>query len=272
MKCFFRVCSYETCHSLLTRRFLGTAAAFTAMLLLDSATEICFALFQDSYMGDICSLALNSMLGYSYMFWLRFCLFALPYGCSFFDEYSAKTAKYRLIRTSSVAYGTAKMVTNALLSAAAVFLSQMLYLIVMLALGFPLLEKHNQYIAEYTLLAAGHAAGFYLLLSVFNCFAAVFFSSLTMMLSAFLRNKYILLAMPLTLFFCLDYFGGLWYPNGSTGNTVWTIRSVFFRLHFGTAQDTEFMAFCRTGLLTLVAFAIFTCIFVRRIRKVVETE
>ena len=97
------------------------------------------------------------------------------------------------------------------------------------------------------------------------------FSAMTLTLSAFIKNKYILIAMPLTIFFSLDSFSGLWFDNGFTQPDWLNWRVLFFSMIDGGAM-TETSAVLRTLIYTLTAVFVFGLILIGRIRRVVENE
>lgn len=275
-----RVTGMELLKGIKSMKFWLITICFVLLMLLDTLPE----LYAGSVVGDnrkrvfstdIISMSLNTANGTSYLFWLRFCLFVIPYGCCFYEEYSQRAAKYRVARSSCISYGVSKLLTCTILTSLSIWLAEAVYAVVMLLQGVKLILPSigdgdpNYYL--YRLIAEGNHIGFWLLLSIFKCFAGVFFSAMTLALSAFIKNKYILIAMPLTVFFSLDSFSGLWFENGMTQPDWINWRVLFFSMIDGGVM-TETSAVIRTMIYTLVAVLVFGWIFIGRIKKVVENE
>lgn len=275
-----RVTGMELIRGIKSMKFWLTTICFVLLMLLDTLPE----LYAGSVVGangkrvfstDIISMSLNTANGTSYLFWLRFCLFVIPYGCYFYEEYSQRAAKYRVTRSSCVSYGISKLLTCTILTSLSIWLAEAAYAVIMLLQGVKLILPSmgegdpNYYL--YRLIAEGNYIGFWLLLSIFKCFAGIFFSVMTLALSTFIKNKYILIAMPLTVFFSLDSFSGLWFNNGMTQPDWINWRVLFFSMIDGGVM-TETSAVIRTMIYTLAALLIFGWIFIGRIRKVVENE
>lgn len=290
MKSFLRVTGKEMSYGIRSVRFWGTAVALAVLMLLDAAEQIGLAKTVDDagaviYKTDILTLTLDIISGSGYLFWVRFCLFAVPFGCCFFDEYSHCASKYRLTRSNRKIYGISKMAAGTILTGAVVILANLMMLIVLKGLGFPFLREKVMVEVEeelyydsgsmvyytYGLVDAGHPVLMYLLALFFAALSAVFFSAMTIMLSAFIRNRYILIAMPLVLFYSIDSLLVLFfYPEYSP--PVWLdLRRMFFSLMYDGAQ-TELAGILRTLLYTLAGVAVFSALFIHRIREVSENE
>lgn len=258
-------------------RFLGTTLAFLALMLLDAVPTLFGSGFlQDgkwNFLMGVVDLNLITTNGATYLFWLRFCLYAVPCGCCFYEEYSNHAAKYRLVRGNVASYGLSKMTACVTVTSLSVIVSELLYGLILLGAGVELVFSGdaNANIGFYGLLAEGKTVSFWLLLVGFKCFAAVFFSAMTLALSGFIRNRYLLISMPLATFFCLDSFTGLWFQNGATQPDWINWRILFFSLFDGGIR-TEKDAFLRTAAYTGCAVCVFTVVFLSRIRKVVEHE
>lgn len=275
-----RVTGMELLNGIKSMKFWLTTICFVLLMLLDTLPELyagCVVGVNGKrvFSTDIISMSLNTANGTSYLFWLRFCLFVIPYGCCFYEEYSQRAAKYRVARSSCVSYGVSKLLTCTILTSLSIWLAEAVYAVVMLLQGVKLILPSigdgdpNYYL--YRLIAEGNYIGFWLLLSIFKCFAGVFFSAMTLALSTFIKNKYILIAMPLTVFFSLDSFSGLWFENGMTQPDWINWRVLFFSMIDGGVM-TETSAVIRTMIYTLVAVLVFGWIFIGRIKKVVENE
>lgn len=279
MSCL-RATGMELVMGIRSMKFWITSFCFVLLMLLDTLPE----LYAGSTVGasgervfstDIISMSLNTANGVSYLFWLRFCLFVIPYGCCFYEEYSKGAAKYRVTRSSCVSYGVSKMLACMILTSLCIWIAEAVYAGVMLLQGVKLILPSagdydpNYYL--YRLIAEGHYVRFWFLLSVFKCFAGIFFSTMTLALSTFIKNKYILIAMPLTVFFCLDSFSGLWFDNGLTQPDWINWRVLFFSMIDGGVM-TETSAVIRTLIYTAVAVLVFGWIFIGRMKKVVENE
>ena len=275
-----RVTGMELLKGIKSMKFWLTTICFVLLMLLDTLPELYAGSVVEVngkrvFSTDIISMSLNTANGISYLFWLRFCLFVIPYGCCFYEEYSQRAAKYRVARSSCVSYGVSKLLTCTILTSLSIWLAEAVYAVVMLLQGVKLILPSigdgdpNYYL--YRLIAEGNYIGFWLLLSIFKCFAGIFFSAMTLALSAFIKNKYILIAMPLTVFFSLDSFSGLWFDNGMTQPDWINWRVLFFSMIDGGVM-TETSAVIRTMIYTLAAVLIFGWIFIGRIRKVVENE
>ncbi|MCD8118842.1 MAG: hypothetical protein LUE29_05070 [Lachnospiraceae bacterium] len=288
MKTFLRVTGKEMSYGIRNVRFWGTVIALTVLMLLDAVQQLSTAQFADEtgaivYNTDILTLTIGIIGGGCYMFWARFCLFAVPFGCCFYDEYSQCASKYRLTRTNSRIYGLSKMTAGVFLTGATVILANLGMLAVLKAAGLPFLlpeefmeidgvmTSFSATYYSYGLVDAGHPVLFYLLLLFFASLAGMFFSAMTIMLSAYIRNKYILIAMPLALFFSIDSLCSLYfYPNSET--PVWlSWRTIFFGI-LGDGQQTELAGVARTILYTAAGLTVFSFLFVRRIREVSENE
>lgn len=223
---------------------------------------------------DIISMSLATANGATFLFWLRFCLYVIPYGCCFYEEYSQQAVKYRIGRCSCISYGVSKILVCIILTALCVWVAEAVYAAAMLCQGVKLIlpkQEGNYLYFMYRMVEEGHYIGFWLLNSFFKCFAGIFFSSMTLALSTFIKNKYVLIAAPLTLFFSLDSFSGLWFDNGRTQPDWINWRVLFFWLTDGAPQ-TEGTAMIRTALYTLIAVVLFGVIFIGRIRKAAENE
>lgn len=254
-------------------------AAFVLIQLMDTVP----GLYANSYLEagervfltDIISMSLQTAGGGSFLFWLRFCLYAVPYACCFFDEHSQKAVKYRIVRSSAYLYAFQKMAACIVLTALSVWISEQLYAIILYIQGVPLVlpqaGEHNTLYYCYGLVADGKYLEFWFLLSLFKCFSGIFFSSMTLMLSAFIRNKYMLIAMPLALFFSLDSFSGIWFDNGLTQPDLLNWRIIFFSLFAGGVK-TELSALLRTTVYTFLGVGIFGMIFAEKVRRVMEDE
>lgn len=275
-----RVTGMELSEGIKSMKFWLVTGCFILLMLLDTLPELYAQSMMEAdgqriFSTDIISMSLNTANGTSYLFWLRFCLFVIPYGCCFYEEYSQGAAKYRIARSSCINYGITRLLTCTILTSLSVWLAEAAYAVIMLLQGVKLILPSigegdpNYYL--YRLIAEGNYIGFWFLLSIFKCFAGIFFSAMTLALSAFIKNKYILIAMPLTVFFSLDSFSGLWFHNGLTQPDWLNWRVLFFSMIDGGVM-TETRAVIRTMIYTLAAVLIFGWIFIGRIRKVVENE
>lgn len=275
-----RVSAVELARGITGLRFWLVTACFTVIMLLDTLPEFYAGktLLPDGSYGfynDILGLDLIATAGGSYLFWLRFCLYVIPYGCCFYEEYSNGAAKYRFLRSADGSYGLSKLLSCILLTGLSIWLSEFFYMLLMLLQGASLLLPvdgwyNSAYLYNtYQLVAGGHILGFWLLLSIFKCFAGIFFSTLTLVLSTFIRNKFILIAMPLTIFFSFDSLCGLLFGRTQPDWTNW--RVLFFSMSTGEPMS-EVVAVIRTMLYTLVTVVIFGYIFMKRIRGVCESE
>ncbi len=276
----FRVTGMELLKGIKSVKFWLITSCFVLLMLLDTLPElyaesVTEANGQRVFGTDIISMSLNTANGTSYLFWLRFCLFVIPYGCCFYEEYSMGAAKYRAVRSSCVNYGITKLLTCTILTSLSIWFAEAAYAVIMLLQGVKLIlpsigeGEPNYYL--YRFIAEGNYIGFLFLLSIFKCFAGIFFSAMTLALSAFIRNKYILIAMPLTVFFSLDSFSGLWFDNGLTQPEWLNWRVLFFSMTDGGVM-TEISAVIRTMIYTLASIFIFGLIFIGRIKRVVENE
>ncbi|MCD8120350.1 MAG: hypothetical protein LUE29_12890 [Lachnospiraceae bacterium] len=270
LKVFLNVIGKEMAVSLASFRFWGPMFAYLALLLLGSEPMI----LGSGAEQDIANVISNATSGGGSLFWLRFCLFVVPYGCCYYDEFAGSGTKYRLIRSSPGIYGTSKIVTGGLLTGALVLLANALFVVILKLQGLPLMleDDLNGVMQTSQLAADGHVVELAVYLILVQCFAGIFFATLTIALSAFIRNKFLLLGMPVALFFGLDSFSGLFFNNGYTQPDITNWRILFFTLQVNGACDQERFAVVRSGLYVLVAACIFCVIFVRRVREVAEIE
>lgn len=270
IKVFLNVIRKEMAVSLASFRFWGPMLAYLAFLLLGCEPMI----LGSGGEQDIANMVWNATSGGGDLFWLRFCLFVVPYGCCYYDEFAGGATKYRLIRSSPGIYGISKIVTGGLLTGALVLFANALFLVLLKLQGLPLLleEDLNGVMQIYPLAANGHVVELIVYLILVQCFAGIFFATLTIALSAFIRNKFLLLGMPVALFFGLDSFSGLFFNNGYTQPDITNWRILFFSLQVNGAGDHERFAVVRCALYVLVAACIFCVIFVRRVREVAEIE
>lgn len=270
-----------------SRKFWLVVLVLTLFMVFDSIPEYLNGRYVEAgrtvFRTDIISMNLYILQGASYLFWLRFCLYVIPYGTCFLEEYENRAAKYRLFRSTVVEYGLGKLFGCILLTSSAVLLSELCYLGVFRLLGVPLLlpmagENDVNY-QLYRLIAEGQGGTFWLLMAGFSCFAGIFFSSMTLMLSAFVKNKYLLTAIPLTVFFSLDSFSGLFFSNGVSEGLfhgmmqpdIINWRMLFFSLLDGGVM-TETQAVLRTAIYTAAAVILFGILFLLGVRKAVKNE
>ncbi|MCD8119640.1 MAG: hypothetical protein LUE29_09205 [Lachnospiraceae bacterium] len=279
MKSVCNAAAKELETGLKSAKFWVTTLAFSVLMILDTLPDL---LLQKHLYGaenvytDIISMEMNVTWGASNMFWLRFCLFVLPYGCCFYEEYHAKAAKYRLVRCSAATYGASRMVAGPLMTGISVILSNIIFLCVMKMQGVELLlwmedtgMDVSGLVNVYGLIAEGHEVTLLLLLIAIQALSGMFFTAMTIMLSAFIRNRYILVALPVVLFFALDSFSGLWFDNGYTQPELTNWRVLFFSMMVN-GEVAEWAAVIRTGIYTAVAVVVFSAIFIRGVRKVVD--
>ncbi|MCD8120567.1 MAG: hypothetical protein LUE29_14020 [Lachnospiraceae bacterium] len=274
MKAFFRVTGKELSYGVRSIRFWGAALALGLLILMDMYQIT--GVLNDM---DIIGLTEQIIEGGSYMYWVRFCVCVVPFGCCYYDEYANQASKYRLTRSGRVTYGLSKVVAGALLTAGIMILANLLACAVMKACGVPFLlpreyDENGTLLTYnyqiYWLLDHDHSVLFYLVELLFSAQVGICFCSLTIMLSTFIKNKFLLLAMPLTLFFGLDSFLVIWfYPE--SGPEWMSLRSMFNSMaRYGLG--TELRALGVTVLYTVVLSAVFAAVFVLRIRKVTERE
>ncbi|MCD8120414.1 MAG: hypothetical protein LUE29_13225 [Lachnospiraceae bacterium] len=279
MKKFFRITTKEMRYGFGSPKFWGTVVTLAVLMLIDTlpllyAGRTVDAAGNASFRTDILTLSLMTATGAGYIFYLRFCMYVIPYGCTFAEEFGQSAAKYRITRSSGRVYGAAKFATGILLTAAAIFAAEILFTLILKAQGVTyLLPQESEYDANYylyKLVGEGHVGLFFLLLCFYKCLPGMFFAAMTMMLSAFIRNKFILVAMPVTLFFGVTSFCAILFPYGE--EPFWASwHLLFFDMSTGTA-GTEAAAVARTAIYTGVGILLFCVIFIRKVRRVVENE
>lgn len=266
-------------------RFWVTLVAMAVLMLMDAAEQIGMSRFTDAagtvtYNTDILTLTLSIIQGGCYMFWARFCLFAVPFGCCFYDEYSKKNSKYRITRGGCTVYCMAKVAACTVVTAAIVILSNLLMCLILACSGLPFLrpdtiseftgESTNVMYYAHALVSGGHPVLFYLLVLFYAALPGIFFSVMTIMLSVFIHNKFILIAMPLTLFYSIDSFLALWFNQQSIPEWLnW--RELFFAITRDGA-GTELWCTAKTTAYTAVGVAVFALIFLYNVREVSENE
>lgn len=271
---FLSVTAKEVWEGVRTGRFWLAVFAFLLLLMMDNLPSLYQPILLDGYSEfdtDIATICENSLYGVGFMGYLRFCFYAVPYACSFYDEYSHHAAKYRLVRSSVRVYGTSKMVANIALSALSVLVSELLFVGSLRMQGVKWLQPASALSgALVSSLGKNHPIGYVLFTMAFKCLVAVYFASMVMMLSAFIRSRFVLLASPVALFFCLDSLSALWFASGQQPElTDW--RTLFFSLSVNGTVD-EAAAFARTGIYTVCFVLLFGVVFVRHLRRVTENE
>ncbi|MCD8120572.1 MAG: hypothetical protein LUE29_14045 [Lachnospiraceae bacterium] len=275
MKTFFRATGKELSYGVRSIRFWVAAIALGVVILMD-------AYWIGSVLSDVDVISITDQIltGGSYMFWVRFCLCVIPFGCCYYDEYANQASKYRLTRAGRVTYGLSKVMAGMLLTLGIVIVANLLACGVMIACGIPFVlpREYSEYTGElisynyqyFWLLGHDHPILLYMVQVLFSAQAGICFCSLTILLSTFIKNKFILLAMPLTVFFGLDSFLSIWfYPE--TGPEWLELRLMFNALtRYG--WETELQGLGVTVLYTLVLSAVFAAVFILRLRRVTEKE
>lgn len=131
-----RATKMELWNGIRSAKFWLTIGGFVILMMLDTFPTLYAgsSIAEDGtriFSTDIISMSLNVTNGASFLFWLRFYLYVIPYGCCFYEEYSKQAVKYRIGRCSYISYGIFRIVTCILLTGLSVWLTEMIYTLTM---------------------------------------------------------------------------------------------------------------------------------------------
>ena len=258
---FFRLIKVNLKQSLFSLQFVFCLFGIVLLQILDtfhvlifnmSQTENGKMMFGGTVIGmlDLRNMTLYGLLSLS--------LCALAASCRYCKDMEGRIFPYLVVRSSYQKYSAASVVSCAVTGFVAMFLGTLLIL------GFydiflPVHRDLEAYEFSMPLLRSGYYWGYILVRLCITGLGGAFFSMASFMLSAFVKNKFVLISIPVLVFYFLMRFG---YGNFGVELDIFNVQ----RVYFGWAYPSELRSLLHTFFYTIVAMLFFGLVFYLGIR------
>lgn len=264
MKSIVRMTMAGIRKTVLNRRFLACVLGVALFMILDILPGFLHSVSVDEsgklrFGADL--IQLISLQGYTLYQIMSLCVCVLASACIYCTDVKANVMNQLLVRSSYRKYTISSLVTCAVTGFLCMALAEILMLVVygsVSPLHFELEEIYDM--SVYTLLQSRHYYLHVLSDIILNGLRGAFFSVVTFVISAFVKNQFVLVASPMVVFFIFMRFVYMYLPSQLF---VINIKVVYYSFFFGN----EVISLLYTLGYTLVAGLICGIVFYKRLRR-----
>jgi len=164
-----------------------------------------------------------------------------------------------LMRSSHKKYAAASMISCAVTAFLCMLLGEIILVVFYRQFG-PVSEAGYGSMSTYPLLRSGHYWLYIAAVLVQRGLRGAFFAMASFMLSAFVKNKFVVASIPILMFYFLQHFG---YGNFDTSFDILNVHTVYYFFRLKTEGWSLLYAFS----YTVTAGILFGIIFYKKIRR-----
>lgn len=247
-----RVCFYSiircVARAVLSKRFLLSLCLVSALFIMDLLPSFVSGI--NVYQGEVYYsydlISLYMLNGSTMFLGFTFIVTIIPYAGAFCDDYNSGFLIPFMGRTTGMGYAVGTASACGVSAFLCTFLGQVICLL-FYNIFIPL-NNHSQYTySDYSLVEAGRYILFLLCFIVLYSLRAAFFALVSLLVSTFVKNKYIIFSIPLIMYFLLMKFGyGVLNLPGYLN-----VLGIYFGFTFG--EDNEVIS-----VLYAMSFTVFT--------------
>lgn len=213
---------------------------------------------------DLCDMMYKKVSGAgSAMCLLAFCISVMPYSLQYYEECKNKSIYLYLNRETLTEYCISKIIAVCMSTFFVITVSNILYCLIMKMAGATFISEMfvlNQQ-ENHTFLLSGMNLAFLCAVILTEALRGVFFAILSLCLSAYIKNLFLIVALPVVIYFGMGSF--LFFTFNVPD---WVNLSVIFMPLVIKAPD-DLMSLMMTLAVTLLMILVFGEIFLLKVRR-----
>lgn len=184
----------------LYRALLSLYFIFSVIFILFVMLISCLGFISDT--SDVLYLLGHALTGSGSTLFILCIAPILPYGMSFASDMEDKASLFWVIRTGTIKYATSKFISSIIAGFLSVGISIVTFSLVM-SIFFPLFIQISSGDSYTALLASNMPVMYILAIAVHYSLSAVLFAGGAVAVSAFIPNKFTVVAVPIVIYFVL---------------------------------------------------------------------
>lgn len=214
---------------------------------------------------SICDAIYRKAGGAGALCLLGFCVSILPFTLQYLKETDNNCIYNYINRSDIFAYSVSKIISVCVTTFIAVAASNIICLFIFLLMGMSVSNEFFRlnYQDAHDLIKNGNYIIFIVFIILIEAFRSVFFSIVSLCMSAFIKNKFLIVSLPVIFYFGVGSFLFFYVRVPD-----WLNLSVIYQPMTINAPN-DINSFLLTLIVTLFMIAVFGAVFIARVRRCV---
>lgn len=260
MKSVIRLIKADCKKLIFTRTFLLCVLGIGILEILDILPHFLWCVYRDEsgiLKVDYTVMDAVNVSGCTMFNMVALSVCVLSASSGYCSDIESKIINGIFIRSSYKKYAASSIISCAVTAFVCMFLGEMLLVIFYRQFGPISIEG---YMSNHPLVQSGHYTLYIVAVLVQRGLRGAFFAMSSFMLSAFVKNKFVVASIPILMFYFLQHFG---YGNFDTSFDILNVHVVYYFFRLKTEGWSLLYAF----FYTITAGILFGIIFYKKIRR-----
>ena len=249
----------------LKKAFMSPAIYIVILLLIAAYMIDTLPLCSDGE-TSLCNIIKSKAGGIGAVCLLGFCISVMPYTLQHLKETDNNCIYNYITRNNIFEYSISKIIAVCLTTFFAVFISNIIYLFIFLLMDMNISDNffYLTYQEDHSLIADEKYIAFIFLIFMTEAFRGVFFSIVSLCMSAFIKNKFLIVSLPVVFYFGIGRFLFLYLnvPDWLNMAVIYQPMTIY--------APNDIKSFFMTLMVTLFMIALFGTLFTIKVRRCIE--